>query len=133
MSTTGRQVGVWQEAAESGALRPDDGYVVGWKSAADCRQLAAGGFQVVASPAEVYYLDMAADEEWHTPGMSWAGHSSVEDIEAFDVTAGWSAAERANLLGVQACLWTEHVHDRPALERLLFPRLAAFAESTWLR
>ncbi len=55
----------------------------------------------------------------------------MADIEAFDVTAGWSEAERANLLGVQACLWTEHVHDRPALERLLFPRLAAFAESTW--
>ena len=133
VATTGRQVGVWQEAAEAGALGPDDGYVVGWKSAADCRRLAADGFQVVASPAEVYYLDMAADADWYSPGMSWAGQSSVADIEAFDVTAGWSDAERANVLGVQACLWTEHVHDRPALERLLFPRLAAFAESAWLR
>ena len=73
VSTTGRQVGVWQEAAEAGALHPDDGYVVGWKSAADCRRLAADGFHVVASPAEVYYLDMAADADWHSPGMSWAG------------------------------------------------------------
>jgi hexosaminidase len=133
VSTTGRRIGVWQEAAEAGAVRPDDGYVVGWKSAGDCRRLAADGFQVVAAPAEVYYLDMAADAEWHTPGMSWAGHSSVADIEAFDAGAGWSDGERANLLGVQACLWAEHVHDRPALERLLFPRLATFAESTWLR
>ena len=37
-ATTGRRVGVWQEAAESGALRPGEGYVVGWKSGADCRQ-----------------------------------------------------------------------------------------------
>ncbi len=130
-STTGRQVGAWQEAADTGALRPDDGYVVGWKSASDCRRLAADGYHVVASPAEVYYLDMAAAADWHAPGMSWAGHSSVADIEAFDVTAGWAAEERANLLGVQACAWTEHARDRNTLERLLFPRLTAIAESAW--
>jgi hexosaminidase len=130
VATTGRQVGVWQEAAEAGAVRPGDGYVVGWKSASDCRRLAADGFRVVAAPAEVFYLDMAADTDWHAPGMSWAGHTSVADIEAVDVGAGWSELERNNLLGVQACLWTEHVHDRPALERLLFPRLAAFAAAT---
>ena len=54
---------------------PDDGYVVGWKSAADCRRLAAAGYDVVASPAEVYYLDMAADTDWYAPGTSWAGHA----------------------------------------------------------
>jgi hexosaminidase len=133
VATTGRRVGAWQEAADSGALRPDDGYVVGWRSAPDCQRLAAAGFHVVASPAEVYYLDMAADSDWHTPGMSWAGHSSVTDIEAFDVTAGWSAAERGNVLGIQACAWTEHARDRPTLERLLFPRLTAIAESAWHR
>ena len=68
-ATTGRQVGVWQEAAECGALQPDDGYVVGWKSSADCRRLAAAGYQVVAAPAEVYYLDMAGDDD-----VAVAGH-----------------------------------------------------------
>ena len=56
---------------------PGDGYVVGWKSAADCRRLAAAGHAVVASPAERYYLDMAADPAWDAPGTSWAGHSSL--------------------------------------------------------
>jgi hexosaminidase len=74
---------------------------------------------------------MAADTDWYAPGMSWAGHSSIVDIEAFDVTAGLTAAVRANLMGIQACVWTEHVHDRPALERLVFPRLAAIAGSAW--
>ena len=122
---------MWQEAAESGALRPGDGYVVGWKSAADCRQLAAAGHTVVAAPAEVYYLDMAVDDDWASPGTSWAGHSSVADIEAFDPVDGWSPDERARLAGVQACIWTEHVPDRPTLERLLFPRLDAIAATTW--
>ena len=130
-TATGRQVGVWQEAAECGALQPDDGYVVGWKSSADCRRLAAAGYQVVAAPAEVYYLDMAGDDEWRSPGASWAGSTSVADIEAYDVTGGWTAAERANLLGIQACLWTEHVHDHATLAHLLHPRLDAIAASAW--
>ena len=105
-------------------------------SSAGSRPPTAGGWpppatHVVASPAEVYYLDMAADTDWHAPGTSWAGHSSLADVEAFDVTAGWSAAERANLLGIQACVWTEHAPDRPTLERLLFPRLDAIAASAW--
>jgi hexosaminidase len=127
--STGRRVGVWEEGAD--ALGPDDGYVLGWRSAASCRRLAAAGHHVVAAPAGVYYLDMAASPEWDEPGTSWAGSTSAADIEALDPAAGWSAAERANLLGVQACLWTEHVHDRPTLERLLFPRLMAFADAAW--
>lgn len=130
-TATGRQVGVWQEGAEAGALQPGDGYAVGWRSSAACRDLAAAGHQVVAAPAEVYYLDMATDAEWDSPGASWAGATSVADIEAYDVTAGWAASERENLLGIQACLWTEHVHDRATLVELLLPRLDVIAASAW--
>ena len=122
---------MWQEAAESGALRPGDGYVIGWRSTADCRALAAAGHTVVASPAERYYLDMAASPDWDAPGTAWAGHSSPADVEAFDVTDGWTAVERSHLLGIQACAWTEHAPDRPSLERLLFPRLDAIAAAAW--
>ncbi len=130
-TTTGRSVGVWQDAAECGALRPEDGYVVGWRSSADCRRLAAAGYDVVAAPAEVYYLDMAVDDAWHTRGASWAGSTSVGAVEAHDPAAGWTAAERGHLLGIQACLWTEHVHDRATLTELLLPRLDAIAASAW--
>ena len=87
-TTTGRQVGVWQEAAERGALAPGDGYVIGWKSAADCRAWPPPGTHVVAAPAERYYLDMAASPDWDAPGTGWAGHSSLADVEAFDVDRG---------------------------------------------
>ena len=131
-ATTGRRVGVWQEAAESGALRPGDGYVVGWKSAADCRRLAAAGHTVVAAPAEVYYLDMAADDDWdvarHELGRSLVGrrHRGLRPGRP-----GGRATSGPRLAGIQACLWTEHVPDRPTLERLLFPRLDAIAAAAW--
>ena len=37
------------------------------------------------------------------------------------------------VLGVEACLWTEHIDTCEKLERYLFPRLYAFAEMAWSR
>jgi len=128
---TGRKVGAWQEAAESGGVRPDDGYVVGWTSATDCRALAAAGYDVVIAPGEAYYLDMAIDEAWDTPGMSWAGSTSLADVQAFEPGAGWSDEERARILGLQACLWTELVPDEPTMWHRLLPRLDAVALRAW--
>jgi hexosaminidase len=122
---------VWQEAVESGALDPGAGYVVAWKSVDDVRRLVAAGYQVVAAPAPWHYLDHATDESWWSPGASWAGQASRDDVARFDVTAGWSPGERAALLGIQACLWTEHVHDLATLRRLLLPRLSTIADAAW--
>ncbi|MAT04166.1 MAG: beta-hexosaminidase [Acidimicrobiaceae bacterium] len=128
---SGRAVGAWEEAARTRGAVPGDGYVVGWQSIDINRELAARGFDVVIAPGQAYYLDMAEDTAWATPGMSWAGSTSLADVCAFDPEAGWSAAERAHIVGLQACLWTEHVHDEAALRDRLFPRLDAIAERAW--
>lgn len=36
-----------------------------------------------------------------------------------------------NLLGLEACLWTEHVYTSERFEQLLFPRAIALAELAW--
>ena len=74
---------------------------------------------------------MADSADWSAPGAFWAGVITRETVAAFDPSAGWSAAERDRLRGVQACLWSEHVHDRHILRRLLLPRLAVFADGAW--
>ena len=129
---TGRQVGAWQEAAEHGGLRPDDGYVVVWKSAADARTLAEAGYDVVVSAPDAYYLDMAIDDVWTSPGASWAGSVGLDDVCGFEPGAGWTADARQHLLGVQACVWTEHIRSAEAFDALVFPRLDVFAERAWL-
>lgn len=128
---TGRRVGAWQEAAESGGVQPGDGYVVGWRTAEDCRALAAAGYDVVVAPGQRYYLDMVVDDAWDTPGMSWAGSSSLADVEAFVPGEGWSDAERTHLLGVQACLWAELIPDEATMWSRLLPRLDAIAMRAW--
>ncbi len=128
---TGRQVGAWQEAAESGGIRPGDGYVVGWRTPEASRTLAAAGYDVVVSPGQAYYLDMAVDDRWSTVGASWAGAVSLDDVCNFVPDEGWTDEERSRLLGIQACLWTEHVDSTETLDHLLFPRLDAIAERAW--
>ena len=128
---TDKRVGAWQEAAESGGVRPGDGYVVGWRTPEASRTLAAAGHDVVVSPGQAYYLDMAIDDRWSSVGASWAGAVSLDDVCAFVPDAGWTAEERSRLLGIQACLWTEHVDCDKTLDHLLFPRLDAIAERAW--
>jgi hexosaminidase len=128
---TGRQVGAWQEVAEHGGLQPADGYVVAWKSAADAQILADAGYDVVISAPDAYYLDMAFDDDWTAPGASWAGTVGLDDVCAFEPGAGWSNEARQHLLGVQACVWTEHIRSAATFDELVFPRLDAIAERAW--
>ena len=130
-SRTDRQLGAWQEAAESGGVQPEDGYVVGWRTPEASRQLAAAGYDVVVAPGQAYYLDMAIGDRWDEPGAWWAGTVSLDDLCAFVPDDGWTDDERSHLLGVQACLWTEHIMNEELLQRMLLPRLDAVAERAW--
>ena len=127
----GKITGAWEEAAQGGGIDKADCYLVGWHTVEANQKLAAQGYDVVVSPGQAYYLDMANGTEWAEPGAHWAGWSSPEKTYAFDPAAGWSQAERDRLLGVQACIWSEPMTDRGVFERLVFPRLSAIAETSW--
>jgi hexosaminidase len=127
----GRITGAWEEAAHGGGIDKANCYMVGWHTVEASRKLAAEGYDVVAAPGQAYYLDMANGEDWHECGAGWAGWSSPEMTYSFDPTAGWTAAERERLLGVQACIWSEPMNDRAVFDRLVFPRLSAVAETGW--
>ena len=131
LSRKGKITGAWEEAAHGGGIERERCYLVGWQNAEAGRKLAAEGYDVVVAPGQAYYLDMANSANWHEPGASWAGHSSPESTYAFDPADGWSAAEKAKLLGVQACIWSEPMTDRAVFDRLVFPRLSAIAETGW--
>lgn len=58
----------------------------------------------------------------------------MEDVYNFNA-AGFAGNEQELSLieGIQANLWTETVPDQVRLDFLLFPRLAALAESAWTK
>lgn len=128
-TTTGRDVAMWEEAAFRGV--DVTGYAVGWTSPEAGRRLAAAGHRVVVAPGQAYYLDMAPDRAWESPGNAWAGTVTLDDTCAFDPVAGWPPELADRIHGVQACIWGEHVSSLEVLDRLAFPRLDAVAERAW--
>jgi hexosaminidase len=131
LTSKGKITGGWEEAAHGGGIDKANSYLVGWQKVEVSQKLAAEGYRVVAAPAQAYYLDMAMSEDWHECGAGWAGWSSLEKTYTFDPVAGWSAAEREKLMGIQACIWCEPMTDRAVFDRLVFPRLSAIAETGW--
>jgi hexosaminidase len=127
----GRRTGAWEEAALGGGVDPTDSYLVAWRKSESGRSLAEQGYDVVLAPAEAYYLDMAQSEDWWEPGLSWAGTVPPATAYAYEPGGDWSEAAKPHLLGVQANLWSEHLHDRHIVDHMTFPRLAAVAESAW--
>ncbi|MEO8759242.1 MAG: beta-N-acetylhexosaminidase [Devosia sp.] len=129
----GKITGAWEEAAHGGGIDKAQCYLVGWVNVEGSQKLAAEGYEVVVAPGQAYYLDMANAIDWHEPGAGWAGWSSPEKTYGFDPVAGWGETERANFLGVQACVWSEPMSDRAVFDRLVFPRLSAIAETAWTK
>ncbi|HZY67807.1 MAG TPA: beta-N-acetylhexosaminidase [Devosia sp.] len=133
LTSRGKITAAWEEAAHGGGIDKAQCYLVGWVNVEGSQRLAAEGYDVVAAPAQAFYMDMANSAEWHEPGAGWAGWSAPEKTYSFDPTAGWSDAERGHFLGVQGCIWSEPMTDRAVFDRLVFPRLSAIAETGWTR
>jgi hexosaminidase len=131
LASKGKITGAWEEAAHGGGIAKAKCYLVGWRTPESSRKLAATGYDVVVSPGQAYYLDMANGETWDEPGANWAGWSSPEMTYAFAPGRGWSAAETERLMGIQACIWSEPMSDHGVFDRLVFPRLSAIAETGW--
>ncbi len=88
------------------------------------------GVQLVLSPANRAYIDMKYDS--NTPlGLSWAGTVSVKDSYLWEPAELLPGVTEADILGVEAPLWSETVEKMADIEFMTFPRLPGIAEIGW--
>ena len=90
------------------------------------------GARIVLSPADRVYLDMKYDADTAL-GYDWAGFVEVEDAYDWDPATLIAGVSEADVLGVEAPLWTETLMDIGDVEIMTFPRLPAIAEVAWSR
>lgn len=128
----GRALGGWEEAAQGGGVSPENCLLFAWTTVEKTAELAAADYDVISTPGQAYYLDMALSQDWYAPGASWAGFTPLEQTYGFEADNG-SAALAAHLKGVQACMWSEHLTTLARANHMLFPRLSAIAEAGWSR
>lgn len=132
VASHGKQLVMWQEAA--GARLPIGSIIQFWDPRLDEAHLASAAedpaVQFIASPGSHAYLDhlhAAGDPD----GQTWAGPIDVRRAYEWlpaDVLPGIPAS---SIVGVEACLWTEHVPTFDRLTAQLLPRLPAIAEVAW--
>lgn len=88
------------------------------------------GNQILMSPAKRAYLDMQYDSTSRL-GLHWAAYIELDDAYNWDPATYADGINKADILGVEAPLWTETISNRADIEYMAFPRLAALAEMAW--
>lgn len=118
---------------EIGSIALDKTSVVQhWRPKATSREAVAKGARLILSPADRVYLDMKYTAA--TPiGLRWAAIIDVRDAYDWEPATLMDGVGEADLLGVEAPLWTETAAEMRDVEYLAFPRLAAVAEVAWTR
>jgi hexosaminidase len=86
------------------------------------------GARIIASPATSAYLDMKYNES--TPiGQAWAGFIDVRVAYEWDPVL--EGLLEADVIGLEAPLWTETVAMVTDIDFMMFPRLLGYAEIGW--
>ena len=127
----------WHEAGTASGLAPGTiGQYWGYVAPTDgmdekARGFVRGGGRLIMSPADAIYLDMKFDAG--SPlGLTWArGVTSAERAYAWDPAAVIEGVTDADILGVEAPMWTETVRTLDDIDALAFPRIGAAAEAAW--
>ncbi len=120
----------WDELVDSEI--PQGATILGWRGNGDAAEIAgAKGFKFIKSPDMKYYLIRYQGPQWFEP-FTYSGNSTLKDVYDYE-PLGKSVPDSVskNMLGIESCLWTEFVKSPQDAYYLIFPRLAAFAESAW--
>ncbi len=88
------------------------------------------GAKVLMSPANKAYMDMKYDPST-TLGQNWAGYIDEETAYTWDPATILSGVTEADLVGLEAPLWSETLQTLADIEYMAFPRIAGYAEIGW--
>lgn len=124
----------WDEASDFGV---DSRSIVQWWRCLQPEKLVEAlnrGHQVIISPADYVYFDYPYNKQefganWE--GMRNGGNSTELVYNWQPVPSTIKGQLTSQVLGVEACVWTETIISEKRLEYMIFPRLSAFAEVAW--
>ena len=134
VASLGTKAGFWMAGAEQG-IPPDQAVLFWWRHEAQGQLRAAvnGGYSIVLCPRLPCYFDFGQYSS-HTAGARWTGKlffNTLRSVYAFPDSLLATLSKDANVLGIQANLWTETAVTQERRDFLTFPRLYALAEAAW--
>ena len=127
----GKKMIGWNEILHGGLLEKETA-VMSWTGTGPGYESAKKGHKVIFTPGQYTYFDMKStkDDEF---GHWWAGLVPIEKVYSFNPLdkEGLSKEQLDNILGVQACLWSEYLFKEGRAQYQTWPRLCALAEVGW--
>lgn len=124
----------WDEVANMSF--PTDKTIVYWWRHDKPGQLLTAlnkGYSTVICPRLPFYFDFVQDST-HTVGRKWNKlYNSLQNVYDYNVglIAGVTEKNKKQILGIQANIWTETMTNSYQLDYMLYPRIAALAETAW--
>ncbi|MGC4015481.1 MAG: beta-N-acetylhexosaminidase [Luteolibacter sp.] len=121
----------WDEIAVQGL--PKDKTVVFWwrhDKPGVLRQALDAGYPVILCPRRPLYFDFIQDGS-HKDGRVWGGFNPLSDVYQFPASLKLSEKDEKQVLGMQACMWTETMKTQARRDFMAWPRLVALAEAAW--
>jgi hexosaminidase len=126
----GRTPAGWDEIV---AAKPEASTIVFWwrhDKPELLTQALANGYPVVLTPRSPCYFDYPQDKSYPSIGRNLTNTSEAVYLGPA-IPTNMPASQFKQILGVEGCIWTEHIATVPYLEFMTMPRLAALAEMAW--
>jgi hexosaminidase len=137
LEAKGRKLIGWDEIREGG-LAPSATVMCWQKDAVEAAVASAKeGHDVVMAPNQRLYFDhyQRPEKDELAKGVQFeaiGGFRPLDNVYAYEpVPAALTPEQAKHVLGMQAQLWTEYMHDWKKVEYMAFPRIAALAEVAW--
>ena len=134
VTANGQHPAAWEEAAQgkNGGIG-HNAILFSWSGQGPGIAAAKAGYDIVMTPAQHVYLDMAHTVDPADWGANWAAYVSLAD------TINWNpvppelgdAADR--IIGVQGAFWGEFTTRDDQLWPMLLPRILGVAVKAWQR
>jgi len=125
----------WDDVFDS-SLRPEECVITWWRHDKKEKlvKMAKSGIPLVLCPRKPLYFDFVQHDN-HKVGRRWDGFCPLEDVYAFPESKyeEWNVTEEdlQSVMGIQANLWGELVHNSERVDFMTFPRIIAMAETAW--
>lgn len=128
----GQRPAAWEEAAKgnNGGIG-HNAILFSWSGQGPGIEAAHAGYDVVMTPAQNVYLDMAHTSDPDDWGASWAAFIALEDTINWEPVPTPSLEEK--IIGVQGTFWSEFTTEDSQIWPMLMPRILGVASKAWQR
>ncbi len=129
-ATKCKRPAAWEEAAQgSNGGIGNNAILFSWTGQGPGLDAARAGHDVVMTPAQHVYLDMAHTDDPDDWGASWAAFVDLPDTIAWDPVPDPALSDR--ILGVQGAFWSEFTTADSQIWPMLMPRMLGIAMMAW--